>query len=132
MAEDNKVPGFSQLTLNVPGVKILFNISACGKSGLPFANNKLIAIFGIQPEAVNHNARPVFNKTYALGSDQLNLSVGQSAQFWKDWEHEFRIIPDESTNKWLRGFAGPENNSAKVLYGVATFLILQKDRHLNK
>ncbi len=106
--DNMKVPGFNKLTSKVPGIIFQFRISQNGQASLPFANERLMDIFGVSPERVVEDAGAVFEKVYKEDLASLYDSIEISRSNLTDWEYEFRIVSQDGDIRWIRGVARPE------------------------
>ncbi len=103
-----KVPIFNKLTSKVPGIIFQFRISPNGKASMPFANERLMDIFGVSPESVVEDADSIFGKVYGEDLESLYDSIEVSRSNLTDWEYEFRIVSQDGDLRWIRGVARPE------------------------
>ncbi len=94
-----------KLTRQVPGVIYQFQQMPDGTYRMPFANNRLKEITGVDPEDVVQDAGPIFEKIHPEDREPLFCSIEQSYQHKTDWESEFRIINPDNKICWLRGLA---------------------------
>jgi len=114
----DKSPLFNKLTKNVPGVIYQFKIDSNGRASMPFANDRLKDVFGLQPSEVAETAEPLFNMVHQDDVESLYLSITFSRDHFTDWEYEFRILKDGQV-RWLRGVARPEklNDNSLIWHG---------------
>lgn len=108
-----------KLTRQVPGVIYQFQQMPDGTYRMPFANNRLKEIIGVNPEDVAMDAGPIFEKIHPEDREPLFCSIEQSYQQKTDWENEFRVINPDNEICWLRGLARIEllHNGGALWHG---------------
>ena len=107
-----------KLTDKVPVAVYQFEMDAAGKMSFPFMSK---AISEINPAVVldTTDASVIFKDAAPEDLPLLLSSIQESRTQLSDWNLEFRIILEDSSFKWLRGFSKPEQkeNGLVVWYG---------------
>jgi len=107
-----------KLTDKVPVAVYQFEMDAEGKMSFPFMSN---AISEINPsiDLYTGDAAAIFKSASPEDLPLLISSIQESRLQLSDWSLEFRIILEDGSIKWLRGFSKPEQkeNGLVVWYG---------------
>jgi PAS domain S-box-containing protein len=118
----------TKLSEQIPGVIYQFQINPDGRAFFPFASKELVDLYGVTPEDIRYDARPVFERVHPDDDESFHASIAESYQTLNKWEHEFRInIPGRET-RWLRGVSRPEkqDDGSVVWHGYVADVTEQK------
>jgi PAS domain S-box-containing protein len=106
-----------KLTDKVPVAVYQYEIDLNGNMSFPFMSK---AITEINPSIDLHaDSSAIFTATSPEDLPALLSSIEESRIKLSDWDLEFRIILEDQSIKWLRGFSKPElkENGSVVWYG---------------
>jgi PAS domain S-box-containing protein len=125
---------FNNFTSKVPGVIFQFKLTPQGKASIPYASERMLDVFGIQPCEVTEDATPIFDIVHPDDLNSLQQSIDVSVRTLADWEYAFRILKNGKELRWLRGVAKPEvvRNEAILWHGyimdvTSRFLVEQEN-----
>jgi signal transduction histidine kinase len=90
-----------------PGVIYTFRLTADGKASIPYASKNWLRVFGLCPDDVRIDARPVFARIHVEDLDRLNASIAKSARTLTLWHGEFRYDHPKKGIVWLEGQSMP-------------------------
>ena len=93
---------------HVPGVIYQYRLNPDGSSCFPYASPKIRDIYGVEPEEVIDDATKVFKVLHPDDLSEVARSIEESAQTLCDWSHEYRVIKNDGTIRWLFGHSSPE------------------------
>ena len=103
-----------KMTSRLPGVIYQFRLQPDGRSCLPYASQGIQDIFKVTPEDVCEDASRIFALIHPDDYEAMWLSIQQSAQNLKPWNHEFRVKFADGTVSRLLGDALPEQEADGV------------------
>ena len=103
-----------KMTSRLPGVIYQFRLQPDGRSCLPYASQGIQDIFKVTPEDVREDASRIFALIHPDDYEAMWLSIQQSAQNLKPWNHEFRVKFADGTVSRLLGDALPEQEADGV------------------
>ncbi|MEM9588141.1 MAG: PAS domain-containing protein, partial [Planctomycetota bacterium] len=97
-----------QIAAQVPGVVYQYQLWPDGRSCFPYASEGIREIYRVSPEEVRDDASPVLAKLHPDDVDVVLASIDASAQQLSTWQHQYRVVEDDGTVRWLYGNAEPE------------------------
>jgi PAS domain S-box-containing protein len=98
---------FAALVATVPGVIHSFRRDAAGNDSLPFASPNVLDLWGLDPEALKIDLRPMFERTHPDDTIRMQDSVIKSARELSPWRQEFRYLHPKKGWIWLEGQSSP-------------------------
>jgi len=97
-----------KLSREVPGVLYQFCMHADGRFSVPFASNGIQEMFGLTPEEVRADAKPVLDAIAEEDRDHFMRTVSHSAQTLENWVEVFQVDILGRGRLWRQGQARPE------------------------
>jgi PAS domain S-box-containing protein len=118
----------TKLSEQIPGVIYQFRMNPDGRAFFPFASNELVDLYGVTPEDILYDARPVFERVHPDDEESFHASIAESYQTLNKWEHEFRINIPGGETRWLRGISRPEKqeDGSVIWHGYVADVTEQK------
>ncbi|HBR00053.1 PAS domain-containing protein [Roseofilum sp. Belize Diploria] len=92
---------------NLPGLIFQFRIEADGTRSFPYVSEGSRDLYGIDPE----NFIACFNSVHPTDLPSLQQAIEESRTSLRRFQHEHRIITDESILKWVQVIARPERQT---------------------
>jgi len=92
----------------VPGVVFELSRRGQGRYAIPYVNDGLREIYGLDPESVMDDAAPMFERVHPADRAQHIALFEASAATLTPWHHEFRALVPERGERWLQGDAVPQ------------------------
>lgn len=99
---------FNKIVSRLPGMVYQFRVDANGKMSFPFASAAIKSIYGVTPEQVAEDATVLTDIFHPDDLAGIFSSIEESAQALTPWQHEYRVLHDDDSVKWLQGNATPE------------------------
>ena len=93
-----------------PGMLYKFEKTPEGIFRFPFANRRILDIYGALPEEVRDDAAFVFERIHPDDLQLVSDSIEKSAADLTDWDCEYRVIRDGKPI-WVRGYSTPEREA---------------------
>ncbi|HEV8312372.1 MAG TPA: PAS domain S-box protein [Burkholderiaceae bacterium] len=117
-----------KLTENVPGVIFQYRMSADGWESIPYASRSLQALYGLRPEEVQGDARPMQRRVHAADRPTLRDAMLLSQRELRPWITEYRAYTSDGELRWHASRALPERASdgATLWYGYVVDVTEQK------
>ncbi|MCH8493527.1 MAG: PAS domain-containing protein [Idiomarina sp.] len=102
-----------------PGMLYKFERTVDGVFRFPFANKRIVDIYGAQPNEVTEDASFVFARIHPEDLAFVSESINYSAEHLTDWDCEYRVVNNGETI-WVRGHSTPEREPDGTLawYGL--------------
>ncbi len=97
-----------RLGAQVPGMLYQFQLRPDGSSSFPFASQGIVTLFGLRPDQVSRDARPVFERLHPDDLDRVLHSIDVSARQLTLWDCECRVALPGQPLRWLHGRSQPE------------------------
>ena len=90
-----------------------------GRMRVPYASQNILDIFGLFPNDIADDIRPLQQLIYAGDAKKLYVTLIQSAKNLSEWCEQFRIIHPAKGLRWLEGRAKPQSDakSGVIWYG---------------
>ena len=112
----------------VPGMLYQFRLRPDGSSCVPYASDYIHQLYQVSPEQVREDASPLFARIHPDDLAALQASVLLSAGELSPWKHEFRVIQEDGSERWLSGESMPqrEPNDATLWHGFVTDITERK------
>jgi signal transduction histidine kinase len=98
----------SKIAAHVPGVFYQYRLEADGRSRFPFASAGVEAIYELAPEAVQDDARRVFDRLHPQDLVSVAAAIRHSADTLSPWRQQYRVCLPKRGERWLEGHATPE------------------------
>ncbi|MCP1727660.1 diguanylate cyclase (GGDEF)-like protein/PAS domain S-box-containing protein [Natronospira proteinivora] len=99
---------FKKIVSRLPGVVYQFRMDADGTLSFPYASEAIRDIYGMTPEAVQHDANILTDIIHPDDLDGVFTAIQESAESMTVWRHEYRVNHPELGLRWLQGNAMPE------------------------
>ncbi len=93
-----------------PGIVFQYRLFPDGHSALPFASDGIREIYGLAPEQVENDVRPLRDMMHPDDADHFLASMHESAKTLSPWHIDYRIRMPDGRTKWLMINALPESN----------------------
>lgn len=103
----------------LPGVVYQYEQHPDGSSRFPFASQGMKHIYGVSPDAVKHDASPVFKVIHPDDLPRVAKTITESAKRGVDWICEYRVI-HSGMIRWVFGHARPQSglDDSTLWYGM--------------
>ncbi|MEC7816125.1 MAG: GAF domain-containing protein [Pseudomonadota bacterium] len=98
----------AKLANHAPGLLYQYRWWPDGRSAFPYASRGIIDIYGVNPEEVQHDASPVFDRIHPDDLDPIAASIQQSAEELSPWQRQYRVKGQSLDWDWVEGRANPE------------------------
>lgn len=82
-----------------------------GRMRVPYASQNILDIFGLFPNDIADDIRPLQQLIYAGDAKKLYVTLIQSAKNLSEWCEQFRIIHPAKGLRWLEGRAKPQSDA---------------------
>jgi diguanylate cyclase (GGDEF)-like protein len=92
---------------NVPGAVFYYTAFPDGTDTIEFINEYCETIWGITPKEAEIAPERIWDMTHAEDLDALRASVHSSATSLTFWDHCWRLVDENGTQKWLHGRGMP-------------------------
>ena len=127
-AREEAAQSLQKLTNRVPGVVYQFLLRPDGSACLPYASESSRQVLGVNPEEVRENATAVLSRTHPDDAAQFMASVQASARDLTPWQHEYRMLRDDGSVRWLYGNSVPERleDGSVLWHGFVTDITERK------
>jgi diguanylate cyclase (GGDEF)-like protein/PAS domain S-box-containing protein len=96
------------LVNRAPGMTYQFLLRGDGTSCFPFASEGVRSVFHVSPGDVEHDSTPAFASIHPDDLAEVKASINASAQSLLPWVHEFRVVRQDRSVRWLSGNAMPQ------------------------
>ncbi len=100
---------FQRLAANVPGMIYQFCLDSDGKTRFPYVSSGCLALYELEPEAIQHNADLLIEAVYTDDRESFKQSLTHSIQTLEIWQWQGRIVTASGQIKWIQGIARPES-----------------------
>ncbi|MFT3829994.1 MAG: PAS domain S-box protein [Opitutaceae bacterium] len=97
-----------KIASQVPGMVFQFVLRPDGAVTMPYASAGAATLFGLAPERLAEDARPVLAAIDPADLEMVRASIRDSAAQLTTWVSEFRVRQPDGTVRWLFGNAQPE------------------------
>ena len=97
----------ARVVATAPGILFTFRLRPDGTTCLPYASPGVRGIFGLEAEALEESAEPVFELMSTEDANELRLSIAESARSMTPWRGEFRITRRDGATLWVEGQSVP-------------------------
>ncbi len=98
-----------RLSAHVPGGIYQFKLDAEGRSSFTYASDGIREIYEIDPQQLQQDAAPAFERIHPEDVERVRESIALSAQDLSPWREEYRVCLPERGLRWMRGAASPES-----------------------
>ena len=99
--------GFSQITLDLPGLVYQLVQEPDGTLSLPYTNRFIEKFTPVSPDKLKENAAPIFKGILPEDLPGLIDSINESAQHMSLWQRDFRATDPAGETIWIRGISNP-------------------------
>ena len=99
----------------------LFKIDKDGNPSFPFVSSEFFDIFGIEPEDIREDAKPLNDITYFADKERVIESLENSGKYMSHLEMEFRIDHPQRDCDGLKAYPDRRDRPTGELYGRAIF-----------
>lgn len=119
----------SRLTCEVPGMLYEFRRTADGRMWVPFSNQWMERLFGIELEEVRRDAMPLLQRVLEADQERVFESIRISYERVEDWRCEFRVRDAMDRVRWLFGNASIQKDGKGTAswFGFVTDITPQKE-----
>ncbi|NBF10054.1 sensor domain-containing diguanylate cyclase [Pseudomonas sp. Fl4BN1] len=97
-----------RLSAHVPGGIYQFKLDAEGHASFTYASDGIREIYEIEPQQLQENAAPAFERIHPEDVRRVRASIQASAEQLSPWREEFRVCLPQRGLRWMRGAATPE------------------------
>ena len=80
-----------------------FESHSDGTMCLPYVSDSFEAVFGVSPNEVQTDIRPVLTRVHPDDLPGLLDSISSSISSKQEWQHEFRVRSEDGTVRWIAG-----------------------------
>lgn len=101
----------TKVAASVPGLIYSFRLGADGTMSMPFANEALRDLFGLEPEEVRDDFTPGLKVVHPSDLKDLLGSVEASARDVSPWHGVLRVILPGRGERWLEGHSMPRREA---------------------
>ncbi|MDK9719320.1 MAG: PAS domain-containing protein [Trichlorobacter sp.] len=119
----------NNISRQVPGGIYQFQLFSDGHYSIPYASQSILDLFELQPEELQSDASPVFNKIVAEDLAGLMASIQESAETLNPWHHEFRAAIPSRGVRWFQGNSRPQRqpDNSVIWCGFVTDISERKE-----
>lgn len=103
--QDTMLAAFAR---NIPGAAFFYTVHPDGSDSIEIMNAQSLEIWGLDVPVDQIKPEMIWALTHPQDLEAMQLSVKNSAETLSFWEHSWRIIDNNGTQKWLRGRGTPE------------------------
>ncbi|PXX75759.1 diguanylate cyclase with PAS/PAC sensor [Pseudomonas sp. LAMO17WK12:I10] len=97
-----------KLSAHVPGAIYQFQVDAEGHSSFSYVSDGIRDIYEIDPQQLQRDANPVFERIHPDDVARVRGSIWTSAKKLSPWREEYRVQLPQRGLRWIRGEATPE------------------------
>lgn len=88
-----------------------FSINKDGHSSFPFVSSEFFDIFGLEPEEIREDAKPLNDITFFADKERVSENLNDSGKNMSHLEMEFRIDHPSKGLRWIKSISRPERAS---------------------
>ncbi|MAD77489.1 MAG: PAS domain S-box protein [Rheinheimera sp.] len=103
-----------RIAARVPGMVYEFRLDNDGNFTFPYASDAIRDFYRISPRDAKRDALPVLEVIHEEDREGMLQSIYQSAESMTPWRHEYRVVTEQGTIRWLFGNAIPERDAQGV------------------
>ncbi|MCW2313962.1 PAS domain S-box protein [Rhodoferax antarcticus] len=117
-----------KLSNRLPGVLYQYLLRPDGSACLPYASEAIRQVLRVNPEDVNEDATAVLSRNHPDDAAQFLASIQASARDLTPWQHEYRMLFDDGSVRWLYGNSVPErlDDDSVLWHGLVTDITERK------
>ena len=117
-----------KLANRIPGLVYQFLLRPDGSACLPYASDAIRQVLRVNPEDVRQDASAVLAQTHPDDAAQFQAAIQASARDLTPWQHEYRMVFDDASERWLYGNAVPErlDDGSVLWHGFITDITERK------
>ena len=110
------------IAARVPGMFYLARIRPDGHSEIPFVNDAVREMLELEPEALRHDARPLFQRVHPEDLPGVKAALAASARDLVPWRQTYRAVLPVRGVRWFSVEAVPERepDGSVVWHGFTT------------
>jgi diguanylate cyclase (GGDEF)-like protein/PAS domain S-box-containing protein len=97
-----------KIASRVPGLVYQYRLNPDGSSSFPFASEAIRELYQTSPEAVSNDGSKFLAIVHPDDRSATQRSMLNSARDLTVWQHQFRVVLDNDTERWFQGNALPE------------------------
>lgn len=103
-----------------PCALIRFKLDSSGRATMPFASGSFASVHNISLAAMRRDTTLLFYMVHPEDFDRVLVSMMHSARTLSPWLQEYRILPPEGGERWLRSclLPHPDGQGNVVGYGL--------------
>ena len=117
-----------KLSNRLPGVLYQYLLRPDGSACLPYASEAIRQVLRVNPEDVKEDATAVLSRNHPDDAAQFLASIQASARDLTPWQHEYRMLFDDGSVRWLYGNSVPErlDDGSVLWHGLVTDITERK------
>lgn len=96
-----------KVAASVPGLICSFRLRPDGSACMPFATDAIRDLYGLTPDDVREDFSPIVNLVHPEDRQQLQETIGESAQKMTPWHAVFRARHPQKGLIWIEGHSMP-------------------------
>lgn len=94
----------------IPGIVFQYRLFPDGHSAFPFASDGIREIYGLAPDQVENDVRPLSDMMHPDDAEHFLATMHESAKTLSPWHVDYRICLPDGKTKWLMINAQPESS----------------------
>lgn len=112
-----------------PGVIFTFKLRPDGRAFFPYASEKMLDVFGLEPSSVRGTAAPWLSRIDPADQEAVNESREVSARSLSTWQNIYRYEHPTKGLIWLEAYSSPtrEEDGSITWHGVAHDVTTRKN-----
>jgi PAS domain S-box-containing protein len=107
-AREEALSRLQKIASRVPGAVYQFRLRPDGTTCFPYVSDGIRDLYRLTPEELREDASKAFAVHHPDDQAGITASIGESGRNLTPWVHEFRVLFDDGTVRWLSGNALPE------------------------
>ncbi len=97
----------TKVAATVPGVICSFRLRPDGTASMPYASPLFESLYGVSPEVVVEDFRPVFDRIHPYDLVHIHETIAESARTLQAWRDAFRYNHPTKGEIWIEGHSMP-------------------------
>ena len=127
-ALQDKLGFIERITSRIPDMLFQLQTPVSGRASFAFASEAIVRMFRVQPEQARDDAACVLAHVHPQDLPGLKASMKAAAQHGASWNHEFRVLSEDGSQRWMMGNAVTyrEDSGDLMSYGAITDITERK------